>query len=189
MTWLKYSLLCAIHSLPSFFPCSRPCISAFFPVDTLPYLQTNRSIKGSALHGDSEWPWMYRIKHNGYQLKSTTCFTIEWEWILPTLLTGFARFLAQTGTAVTQWLSAVLQIGRSLVRSQLVSLEFFIRIILPIALWPWGRLNLQQKWVPGVSPGGKGGRCVRLTTYHHPVPLSCNMGTLLPGTLWATRGL
>jgi len=25
---------------------------------------------------------------------------------------------------------------------------------------------------------GKGGRCVRLTTYHHPVPLSRNLGTL-----------
>jgi hypothetical protein len=35
-------------------------------------------------------------------------------------------------------LSTVLQIGRSLVRFQMVSLEFFIDIILPIALWPWG---------------------------------------------------
>ena len=26
--------------------------------------------------------------------------------------------------------------------------------------------------------GGKGGRCLRLTTYHHPVPLSQNLGTL-----------
>jgi len=26
--------------------------------------------------------------------------------------------------------------------------------------------------------GGKGGRCVKLTTYHHPVPLSRNLGTL-----------
>ena len=37
---------------------------------------------------------------------------------------------------------AVLQTGRSLVRFQMVSLEFFIDIILPIALWPWGRLRL-----------------------------------------------
>ena len=39
----------------------------------------------------------------------------------------------------------------------------------PIALWPWGRLSLKQKWVPGAFPGGKGGRCVRLTT----LPPSC----------------
>jgi len=32
----------------------------------------------------------------------------------------------------------------------------------------------------------KGGRCVRLTTYHHPVPLSRNMGTL---TSWDPLGL
>ena len=37
---------------------------------------------------------------------------------------------------------AVLQIGRSLVRFRMVSLEFFIDTILPIALWPWGRLSL-----------------------------------------------
>ena len=34
--------------------------------------------------------------------------------------------------------------------------------------------------------GGKGGRCGRLTTYHHPVPLSCNLGTL---TSWNPLGL
>jgi len=27
-------------------------------------------------------------------------------------------------------------------------------------------------------PGGKGGWCVRLTTYHHTVPLSRNLGAL-----------
>jgi len=32
---------------------------------------------------------------------------------------------------------------------------------------------------------GKGGRCVRLTTYHHPVPLSRNLGTL---TSWNPVG-
>jgi len=33
---------------------------------------------------------------------------------------------------------------------------------------------------------GKGGRCVGLTTYHHPVPLSRNLGTL---TCWNPLGL
>jgi len=33
---------------------------------------------------------------------------------------------------------------------------------------------------------GKGGRCVRLTTYYHPVPLSRNLGAL---TSWNPLGL
>jgi hypothetical protein len=31
-------------------------------------------------------------------------------------------------------------------------------------LWPWGRISLYQKWVPGIFPGVKESRCVRLTT-------------------------
>jgi hypothetical protein len=42
-------------------------------------------------------------------------------------------------------------------------------------------------------PGGKGGRCVRLTTYHHIVPMSRNLGALTPldpsGAAWPVMGV
>jgi len=47
-------------------------------------------------------------------------------------------------------------------------------------------LGSTQPLKEGVFPGGKGGRCVRLTTYHHSVPLSRNLGTL---TSWNPLGL
>ena len=79
----------------------------------------------------------------------------------------------------------MLQIGRSLARPQLVSVDFLLT------------KSFRSHYGPGVDSAsnrneyqeyflwGKGGRCVRLTTYNHPVPLSRNLGSL---TSWNTLG-
>ena len=81
------------------------------------------------------------------------------------------------GTAVAQWLSCC-----ATNRKAAGSIPDGDSGIFPIALWSWGRLinEYQEHFV-----GGKGGRCIGLTTYHHPVPLSCNLGTL---TSWNPLG-
>jgi hypothetical protein len=45
-----------------------------------------------------------------------------------------------------------LQTGMSRFRFPMVSPEFFIDIIVPVALWPWGRLSLPLSW--GVKAAG-----------------------------------
>ena len=77
-----------------------------------------------------------------------------------------------SGTAVTQRLMCCVtnrKVAGSITDD--VTGIFHWHKILPIALWLWGRHSLWQKWVPGAFPGGKGGRCLRLTT----LPPSCGV--------------
>jgi hypothetical protein len=62
--------------------------------------------------------------------------------------------------SVVGW-GTMLQAGRSRVWFPM-SLDFSIDLIRPTELWPWGRLNLWQKWVQGIFLRLKGGWRLRL---------------------------
>jgi hypothetical protein len=65
------------------------------------------------------------------------------------------------GHAVASLVEALmLQVGRSRDRVPIKWIFFSIHLIFPAALWSWG----QQKWLPWIFLGVKGGQCMRLTT-------------------------
>jgi hypothetical protein len=90
----------------------------------------------------------------------------------------------------TRWHSRLLQ---SATRRQVMGsipdgfTEFFIDLILPTTLWPWGWLSHSQKWVPGMPPEGLGGWCLGLMTLL-PTCADC-LEILGTSSSWNPRGL
>ena len=115
--------------------------------------------------------------------------TERYEGNLPVSLFVF-RFLASYLPSAVGWGTA-LQIGKWEVRFPVVSLEFFIDIILPAALCPGvDSASNRNEYQEYFLVGGKGGRCLGLTM----LPPSCAdcleiWEPQLPGTLRARSGL
>ena len=69
----------------------------------------------------------------------------------------------------------------------MLSLEFFINMILPAILWPWGWLSLQQKWIPAIFPGGQSWPLCRADNF---TTFMCQLSwNLWDSTSWKTQGL
>jgi len=107
---------------------------------------------------------MHTITAVSYNTDNIHVMTWQWYEI------NYCIFHSYRGTTLPRWLRccATNQKVAGLIPAGVTGI-FLSHKILPIALWPWGRLSLEQKWVPGAFPRGKGGRCVRLTT----LPPSC----------------
>ena len=74
----------------------------------------------------------------------------------------------------------ILKAGRSRVPFLVGSRGFFIDVILPAALEPWGTQPLTE--VPGMCPGSNGGRCIQLTTL--PLPRADFLEILEVSNFW-----
>jgi hypothetical protein len=110
-------------------PCFKSLTSRDVPIDNLFYVNSIRY-------------WWYHdpILDNLYRFKTRHDRTNEIIKVAEKELERHFTLPGGRGGAVG-WGTA-LQTGRSRVRFPMMSLEFFIGIILPVALWPWGRLSL-----------------------------------------------
>jgi len=93
-------------------------------------------------------------------------------------LVQYECYLHLSGTAVAQWLRCCATNRKVAGSIPARVTELFIDIKSFRSHCGRGSTQPLTEMNTRIISWGKGGRCVRLTTYHHPVPLSRNMGTL-----------